>query len=83
VSNCVFCGKPAGFFHNEHHECAEKHESGRRQVTNLILEVPSSPASVGSTVSRIKQVAEQSFISESERRDLSLAAWSSACGQRA
>ena len=41
MSNCVFCGKPAGFFHNEHHECAEKHKSGRRQVTNLILEVPS------------------------------------------
>jgi len=29
-------------------------------------------------VSRVKEVAEQSFISEAERDDLSLAAWSSA-----
>jgi hypothetical protein len=78
VSNCIFCGKPAGFFHHEHHECAEKHDSGRRQITNLILEFLSSPASAGSAVSRIKQVAEQSFISSSEKRDLFIAAWSSA-----
>jgi hypothetical protein len=76
VSNCMFCGKPAGFLHNKHHECAEKHLAGSREIRNLILEDPSSPASVGSTASRVKQVAEQSFISESERRDLSLAAWS-------
>jgi hypothetical protein len=78
VSNCTFCGKPAGLFHNKHHDCAEKHESGRHQITNLILEAPSSPASIGSVVSRIKDLAEQSFISESERKDLSVAAWSSA-----
>jgi hypothetical protein len=72
----MFCGKPAGFLHNKHHECAEKHLAGSREIRNLILEDPSSPASVGSTASRVKQVAEQSFISESERRDLSLAAWS-------
>jgi hypothetical protein len=78
VSNCIFCGKPAGFFHNKHHECAERHEAGSREIRNLILDGLSSPASVGSTASGVRQVAEQSFISESERRDLSLAAWSSA-----
>jgi hypothetical protein len=78
VSNCMFCGKPAGLFHNKHHECVEKHESGKRRITDLILEGLSSPAFVGSTASRVRQVAEQSFISESERRELCLAAWSSA-----
>jgi hypothetical protein len=72
----MFCGKPAGLFHNKHHECVEKHESGKHRITDLILEGLSSPASVGSTASRVRQVAEQSFISESERRDLSLAVWS-------
>jgi len=78
VSNCMFCGKPAGLFHNKHHECVEKHESGKRRITDLILEGLASPASVGSTASQVRQVAERSFISESQRRDLSLAAWSSA-----
>jgi len=76
VSDCTFCGKPAGFFHHQHHECGENHENGRRQITHLIFESPSSTASIESTASRVIQIAEQSFISESERRDLSLAAWS-------
>jgi hypothetical protein len=78
VGVCTFCGKPAGFFHNKHHECVEKHEGGRRQITNLILGAPSQSDSVESGITRIKQVAEESFISESKRRDLSLGAWSSA-----
>jgi hypothetical protein len=78
VSDCMFCGKPAGFFHNKHHECAEKHESGRCEITNLILEVPSSSASVASTASRIRELAKQSFISEAESKDLSVSAWASA-----
>ena len=76
MSNCMFCGKPAGLFHNKHHECVEKHESGKRRIAELILEGLSSP--VGSTASRVRQVAGESFISESETRGLSLAAWSSA-----
>ncbi len=78
MSNCIFCGKPAGFFHHEHHECAGKHESGRRQITNLILQTPSSEVSVASIANQINQVADQSFISELERHKLSIAAWSSA-----
>jgi hypothetical protein len=78
VSNCILCGKPAGLLHHQHHECVEKHESGKREITNLILDARSSPASVASTGIRVGQVAQQSFISESEMRDLSLAAWSAA-----
>lgn len=40
MSDCKFCGKPAGFFHNKHHECAENHENGRRQITHLIFGEP-------------------------------------------
>jgi hypothetical protein len=76
VSDCIFCGKPAGFFHNKHHECAEKYESGRRQITHLIFDSPSSMDSIGSTASKVIQIAARSFISEPERRDLFLAAWS-------
>jgi hypothetical protein len=76
VSDCIFCGKPAGFFHNKHHECAEKYESGRRQITHLIFDSPSSMDSIGSTASQVIQTAARSFISEPERKDLFLAAWS-------
>jgi hypothetical protein len=82
VSDCIFCGKPAGIFHNKHHECAEKYESGRRQITHLIFDSPSSMDSIGSTASKVIQIAARSFISEPERKDLFLAAWSLAVAFR-
>jgi hypothetical protein len=78
VSNCIFCDRPAGLFHNKHHDCAEKHESGRRQIANLISQAPSSSVSAGTIASQIRKVAEESFISEPESKDLLMAAWSSA-----
>jgi hypothetical protein len=74
----MFCGAPAGLFHNRHHECAERHETGRRRITNLILGAPSSHESIENAVTQIRQIAEQSFISASESKDLSVAAWSDA-----
>jgi hypothetical protein len=81
VSNCIFCGKPAGFLRNKHHQCAEAHETGRSLIRNLILNFLVSPISVEKTTSRIKQIAENSFVAETELRALSIDTWSAAVEQ--
>jgi hypothetical protein len=81
VSNCIFCGKPAGFLHTRHHQCAEAHEIGRRLISDLILHFPSSLVSIENTLGEIKQVAENSFISEAELKQFSIDAWSTAVEQ--
>jgi hypothetical protein len=45
---------------------------------NLISTIPASPASVESLAIRANQIAGQSFISDSERKELFASAWSSA-----
>ena len=76
MSDCILCGKPAGFFHSKHHKCAETYASSRRQITHLIYDSPSSMDSIGSIASQVIQIAARSFISEPERKDLCLKAWS-------
>ncbi len=77
MSTCTFCGNPAGFFHHTHRECSERHERGKREITNLILEASSSAATTP-LADRIKQISDQSFISDAEKYTLSISAWLSA-----
>jgi hypothetical protein len=78
VSDCIFCGKPAGFLHHRHHDCAQKHEHGRQEISNLVLGITSSSDAIVSVVHRINQIADQSFVSEVETKELSTTAWSTA-----
>jgi hypothetical protein len=79
MGDCVFCGNSAGLFHHEHPECRQKHKSGKRQMGDLILTTAVSlDTAVSATVRRIDELAEQSFIPETEREDWSLSAWSKA-----
>jgi hypothetical protein len=78
VSNCTFCGKAAGFFHSTHPDCFRKHENGKNEINNLILQIPTSSTSAEGVAKRIRQIGEQSFISDFERNGLSVEAWSAA-----
>jgi hypothetical protein len=78
VSICIFCGKPAGFFHGKHRECTQKHENGKHEITNLILRTPTSSTVPENITNQINQIAEQSFISRHERHSLYVEAWSAA-----
>jgi hypothetical protein len=78
VSICIFCGKPAGFFHGKHLECTQKHENGKHEITNLIFRTPTSSTLLENTTNQIAQIAEQSFISMPERHSLYIEAWSAA-----
>jgi hypothetical protein len=79
MGDCIFCGKSAGLFHHEHHDCRDRHENGKRKIGAIILAAITSELSpVDEAVQRIGDAAEQSFISETERESLSIAAWSQA-----
>ena len=75
MSNCTFYGKAAGFFHSTHPDCVRKHENGKNEVNNLILQIPTSSTSAEGVANRIRQIGEQSFISGFEQNGLSVEAW--------
>jgi len=78
MSVCIFCGKPAGFFHSKHSECVRKHENGKHEIEDLILNIPTSSTLVEDVASRITEIAKRSFILENEQYTLSVKAWSEA-----
>jgi hypothetical protein len=78
VSTCIFCGNPAGFLHTKHTDCLKRHENGKNVIKNLILKIPNSSNLIQEIATEIKLIAENSFISEHERNDLSANAWSEA-----
>ncbi|MGC8970992.1 MAG: hypothetical protein ACP5K2_02160 [bacterium] len=71
---CKFCGKPAGFLRKEHKECKEKHNQGVFLVTSMIA------FSLTSNVEKdeILKIANDSFINETELKDIILNAWEKA-----
>jgi hypothetical protein len=76
MSNCTYCGKPAGFLRRVHLECEQRHDAGKRQILSFIsLGIAPSNTSV---VDQIKEIAKRSFIGEEERHELEVQAWTSA-----
>lgn len=71
---CRFCGKPAGFLRKEHRECREKYNQGVSSISSMIA------SSLTSNVEReeILKIASDSFINETELKDIILTAWDKA-----
>ena len=75
---CIYCGKPAGFFHREHKECAERHAIGRTQIGALLSSALTSVESAESTSDKARAIAVQCSILDQEFQQLAAEGWSSA-----
>ena len=78
MSSCTYCGKPAGFFHSKHSGCAQKHDNGKREIANLILNMPTASPLPQNIADQVNQIADRSFISGSEKHSMYIEAWSAA-----
>jgi hypothetical protein len=72
MGTCRFCNQPAGFFHSQHKACADAHERGRQEITSLVLGADVA-ADLATTLG---QISTRSFISEAEKKDILVTAWS-------
>jgi hypothetical protein len=78
MSNCKYCGRSAGFLRHVHAECENKHEQGKRSIFACISTAivdPLTGLTSAALTNKIGEIAEQSFIPETERRELSIRAW--------
>jgi len=78
MANCKFCGKPAGFFHSEHSECAQLHENSKQQIVAEISQALSPSGSLDVFQSRLTGIAQDGYISEHERHTLLVQGWTAA-----
>jgi hypothetical protein len=78
MGKCRFCGKPAGFLRSQHRECAAEHAQGERAIPLLIAEALFSTLLHPKITEQVKAIADRSFISDVEGRQLCIQGWAAA-----
>lgn len=61
MSDCKYCGKPAGFLKKEHAECKEKYQTGLAKMSELALNAAYSGNELTSLEDKLNQIAGDNF----------------------
>jgi len=78
MGNCIYCGKPAGFFKKTHKECKQLHEKGKSEIISLVSNIGSKGGDLKQLKSSIKNIALSSYIDESTINSLIISGWEKA-----
>ncbi|MFC1527960.1 hypothetical protein ACFL5D_04400 [Candidatus Neomarinimicrobiota bacterium] len=75
MSNCIYCGKPAGLLKKQHKECFVKNVNGKQEIISIITDAVTNKQLLKSIKSQIDAIAKNSFISDLTKNDLILEGW--------
>lgn len=82
MGNCIYCGKPAGFFRGKHAECEEQHRQRERTIQNgcarIISEVRTAfkgTESLSTLEKKIVEIEQSHYVSPDLRSSLLIRAW--------
>lgn len=78
MGNCVFCGKPLGFFGKQHKACKKKAESGKNMIISLIESSVSNDMSLETLEKELREISNSHFLNEDILRSALLKGWESA-----
>ena len=81
MSNCSFCGNPAGFLRKSHKDCKLGNETSKQKILSLVSNAGSKGCDLASLEKEIINLAENNFIRESILEDLILTGWEQAVDQ--
>jgi hypothetical protein len=75
MSDCKYCGKPAGFLHGKHKECESAHAAATGEITAAIEQAFTQPTLQEPLSRRVEESAKHGFIPAPEKRQLLVAGW--------
>lgn len=78
MGNCIYCGKPAGFFKKSHEKCKKRHEYGKSKIISLVSKTGTGNEELKDLKSSIKQIASFAFIDETTMKSLIVSGWEKA-----
>jgi hypothetical protein len=88
LGNCIYCGKPAGFFRSRHAECEEQHEqrervieAGRQQIAVEVLRAIKGSENFDGLEKTIAEIERSSFVPSVDRKVLLINGWEAAVEQ--
>ena len=76
--NCIYCGKPAGWFHRSHAECNAQHEIGRQKIIEHLKWYLQSDMSADLLGKGTLEMADCHFVSSAELHSLVIGAFKNA-----
>jgi hypothetical protein len=78
VGDCRYCGKPAGWFRQQHKECDAKHHAGCEQILALAQDAIRNSGDLGTMEARAREVASSSYVQDGTVPALLVKAWENA-----
>ncbi len=78
MSNCIFCGEPAGFLKRSHKGCKQRHEQGKSEIISLVGKAGSQGNDLKHLETSIEQVAKNSHIDRQTLNALVVTGWEKA-----
>jgi hypothetical protein len=78
MGDCYYCKKPAGLFRSKHEECEQIRDGGLSQVRATIAGSLSNLESLKALPALLRDVAEKSYISATELRDVAVDSFATA-----
>lgn len=76
--NCIFCGKPAGWFRRSHAECSAQHAIGRQQIAEHLKWYFQSDMSAELLRKGAQEISQRHFVSSAELHSLAIMAFNDA-----
>ena len=75
MSDCRYCGEPAGFLRHQHTECEAAHTSAIAAIADAIRFSLAHPETLPSLPANIQEKATTGFVSKTEEQLLLVGAW--------
>ena len=66
MGDCLYCGKPAGWFRSKHKECETKNQIGREQIVALAQRAVRDGSDLTAVQSEVGRLAATAFVPPDE-----------------
>jgi hypothetical protein len=76
--DCIYCGKPAGWFRRSHAECRARHEVGRQQLSKLFQGCLRASTPADQLARDARAIADAHFLAAEECHSLAVAGFQGA-----
>jgi len=78
MSNCKYCGQPAGFLRRQHRECAERYDAGWQKMIATAQQAALGQGDISSLHANISSIAANSLIRPEQVKEALIRGWEQA-----
>lgn len=81
MSNCKYCGKPAGFLSSKHAECEKNYQTGKQKIGSETSRALNGSVNFDTLEDTIVEIEKTCFVPRTDTKVLLINAWESAVDQ--